>query len=121
MKDNDRSKGTHPPIPQELGSVTLSAAEVATAASAELFCVKLNGNCVRFLAQFSPALPPFLRISKPASVARGWDEATTPFVPKTTDLRLENGVKTSSGRSTLDQSTRDDIDSEHVMSFVFFW
>lgn len=37
-----------------------------------------------------PALPPFRRISNPASVARGWDEATTPFVPYTCDRRLEN-------------------------------
>lgn len=51
-----------------------------------------------------PALPPFRRISNPASVARGWDEATTPFVPYTCDRRLENRWSTSSGWSIFFQS-----------------
>jgi hypothetical protein len=49
-----------PPIPVLVGSVTLSAATVATAASA--------------------AFPPFLRISRPAATARGCDAATIPFL-----------------------------------------
>lgn len=28
-----------------------------------------------------PAFPPFLNISRPASVAKGWDDETMPFVP----------------------------------------
>jgi len=52
-----------PPIPVEVGSVTLSAAPAATAASA--------------------ALPPFARISSPAAVARGCEVATIPFVEYT--------------------------------------
>ncbi len=51
-----------------------------------------------------PAFPPFRSISSPASVANGWDEETTPFVPYTTDRRLGNCWKISLGSSTLDQS-----------------
>lgn len=58
----------YPPIPQLLGSVMLSAAEVATAASA-------NGEVRVYLHEHDyynlPAFPPFLRISRPASVAKG--------------------------------------------------
>src|SRR5688500_262144 len=50
-----------PPIPDMYGSTTLSAAAVAKAAST--------------------ALPPDLRISIPASDARGCAEATAPRVP----------------------------------------
>jgi hypothetical protein len=51
-----------------------------------------------------PAFPPLRRISRPAAVARGWDDATTPFVPYTTDLRLGNCWKAITGLSTLLQS-----------------
>jgi hypothetical protein len=56
-----------PPMPVDAGSVTLSAAPAATAASA--------------------ALPPFARISSPAAVARGCDVATIPLRPYTGERR----------------------------------
>src|SRR6187431_2815206 len=55
-----------PPMPVDVGSVTLRAAPAATAASA--------------------ALPPFDRISSPAAVAKGCDVATIP-------LRLYTGER----------------------------
>src|SRR5512140_907577 len=56
-----------PPMPVEVGSVTLSAAATATAASA--------------------ALPPRARISRPAATASGWEAATIPPRPITGELR----------------------------------
>jgi hypothetical protein len=58
-----------------------------------------------------PAFPPFRRISKPASVARGCEDATIPFVPYTTDRRLGKGWKTRGGLSILYQS----IATEDIM------
>jgi hypothetical protein len=61
--------GSHAPV--EHGSVTLSAAAMATAASA--------------------ALPPLRSILSPISDARGCDEAATPCVHTTFDRRDTNG------------------------------
>jgi len=61
--------GSHAPV--EHGSVTLSAAAIATAASA--------------------ALPPLRSILSPISDARGCDEAATPCVHTTFDRRDTNG------------------------------
>ena len=98
---------TYPPIPQQLGSVTFRAAEVATAASAEEITEGLmSAFCHRYTRSYLhiPAFPPFLRISRPASVAKGCEDDTTPLVPYTTDRLLGNLCRTISGRSTLSQS-----------------
>jgi hypothetical protein len=52
-------------MPVIIGSVTLSTAAIATAAST--------------------ALPPRLRISSPVKEASGWLEATMPFCARTTE------------------------------------
>ena len=100
-------------MPQQLGSVTLSAADTATAASADRDQARggrrgqvdqrttMSGEA----SNYSPALPPFLRISSPASTANGCEAATTPFVPYTCDRRLANRWKTISGWFTFVQST----------------
>lgn len=95
----------YPPIPQEQGSVTFKAADVATAASAggAQWSVVSDSRTNGFIV---PAFPPLLRISSPAAVARGWDDDTTPFVPYTTDLLLGNSWNTGDGSSTLVQSIR---------------
>jgi hypothetical protein len=58
-------------MPVEHGSVTFNAAAIATAASA--------------------ALPPALRTESPISVASGCDDAETPWIAYTSDLRDVNG------------------------------
>lgn len=66
-------------MPHEDGSQTLSAAETATAAS-----TKNNlreSKRVYHVGLLSvPALPPNLKISRPASEANGCDEETTPSI-----------------------------------------
>ena len=73
-------------------------------------CEYLDHVACQFVVQVTtlissiPALPPFLKISNPASVAKGWEDETTPFVPYTTDLRLGNRWNESSGWLILSQS-----------------
>lgn len=97
----DKKYETYPPMPQQLGSVTLSAADTATAASADRDrrdnkSINARPDHVRS-SQLSPALPPFRSISSPASTASGCEAATTPFVPYTCERRLANRWKTMSG------------------------
>lgn len=44
-----------------------------------------------------PAFPPFLKISSPASTAKGCEAETIPLVPNTTDLRLGKRSNAGSG------------------------
>lgn len=95
-------------MPQQLGSVTFSAADVATAASAEHKHINLHGIHQSGFKHI-PAFPPFRKISNPASVARGWEDETTPLVPYTCERRLGKRCSTSSGWLIFDQSIPFDL------------
>src|SRR5688500_9779854 len=91
-----------PPIPVDVGSVTLSAATAATAASA--------------------AFPPLARISSPAAVAKGWDVATIPLRPYTEERREVKGkevIEVSCFRCLSDNLIASIIGRNSLSSAIF--